>query len=274
VERLQRDGIVLEYMASGLGEPVLLIHPSVTADGLSIPVLQRRELASSYRLITYHRRGYGKSTLGPQPVSMADQAADAAALLNHLGVRSAHVVGHSYGGVVALQLAHDHPRLVHSLALLEPPLMAVPSGPALRERTLIPALERYRSGDKEGALDVFLSEVFGSDWRAAVHAAVPGAVSQAEADVDTFFTADLPSLQRWGLGDQLAGTLSQPILSVVGTESPPFRFEGRELLHQWFPHTEDFDLDNANHLLQMKNPEGLALGLSSFLRRHPIKSAS
>lgn len=274
MERLQRDGALLEFMASGVGEPVLLIHPSVTADGLSIPLLQRRELASSYRVITYHRRGYRNSTLGPQPVSMVDQAADAAAVLDHLGVRRAHVVGHSYGGVVALQLAHDQPRLVHSLALLEPPLMAVPSGPALRERTLIPAAQRYRSGDKHGGLDLFLTEVFGSGWRSALDAAVPGGVSQAEADVDTVFTVDLPSLQRWTFCDELVATLSCPILSVVGRDSPPFRFEGRQLLHRWFPHTEDFDLENANHLLQMKNPEGMAVGLSAFFQRHPINRAN
>lgn len=274
MERLSRDGAVLDYAADGAGEPILLIHPSVTADGLSIPLLQRPELAASYRIITYHRRGYGRSTVGAEPVTLADQAADAAAVLEHLGVRRAHVVGHSFGGVVALQFAHDRPEVVHSLALLEPPLMAVPSGPALRDRTLVPALQRYRSGDKQGALELFLTEVFGPDWRAAVDKAVPGAVAEAEAAVDAFFGVDLPSLQGWTLSDGLAGTLIQPILSVVGTESPPFRFEGRQLLHRWFPHTQDFDLDHANHLLQMRNPEGMARGLRRFIGRHPIDEAT
>jgi pimeloyl-ACP methyl ester carboxylesterase len=238
----------------------------VTADGLAVPLLQRQDLTSSYRLIGYHRRGYAGSTTGTPPVSIADQAADAAALLAHLGVRTAHVVGHSYGGVVALQLAHDRPGLVHSLALLEPALMTVPSGALAPSR----AAERYRSGDKQGALDLFLTEVFGPGWRAAVEAAVPGAVSQAEADVDTFFGVDLPSLQAWALGNELAGKLTQPILSVVGTESPPFRFEGRQLLHEWFGQVEDLDLQNANHLLQMQNPGGMAIGLNAFFRRHPI----
>lgn len=270
MERLQRDGAVLEYAVEGVGEPVLLIHPSVTADGLAVPLLQREDLTSSYRLIGYHRRGYAGSTTGTPPVSIADQAADAAALLAHLGVPTAHVVGHSYGGVVALQLAHDRPRLVHSLALLEPALMMVPSAAARRARTFTPAAERYGSGDKEGGLDLFLTEVFGPDWRAAIEAAVPGAVSRAEAAVDTFFGVDMPSLQAWALGNELAGKLTQPILSVVGTESPPFRFEGRQLLHEWFGQVEDFDLQNANHLLQMQNPGGMAIGLNAFFRRHPI----
>ena len=205
-------------------------------------------------------------------MTIEQQAADAALLLSHLGVGKAHVVGHSYGGVVALQLAHDEPGFVHSLALLEPALMAVPSpsGPAVPGRTLMPALQQYRSGDKQGALDLFLREVFGPGWRASLEAAMPGATSQAEASVDAFFGGDLPSLQGWALGNKLAGALTQPILSVVGKESPLFRFEVRELIHDWFDQVEDFDLENANHLLQMQNPEGMAVGLNAFFGRHPI----
>ena len=59
MERLQGDDAVLEYETKGGGEPVLLIHASVTADGLAFPLLQRQELTSLYLLITYHRRGYG-----------------------------------------------------------------------------------------------------------------------------------------------------------------------------------------------------------------------
>jgi pimeloyl-ACP methyl ester carboxylesterase len=271
MELLDRDGGVVEYASHGAGEPVLLIHPSVTADGLSAPLMEQPELAASYQIITYRRRGYGATSVGAEPVTMADQAADAAAVLDHLGVGPAHVVGHSFGGVVALQLAHDRPELVHSLALLEPPLMGVPSGPALRDGTLLPALQRYRSGDRQEALDLFLTEVFGPDWRAAVEKAIPGGVAAAEAAADAFFGVDLLCLQGWALGDGLAGSLRQPILSVVGTESPPFRFEGRRLLHRWFPHTEDFDVAAANHLLQIKNPEAVARGLGRFLGRHPIE---
>jgi pimeloyl-ACP methyl ester carboxylesterase len=270
VERLHRDGAILAYADHGVGQPVLLIHPSVTADGLAVPLLQQPELTQACRIVTYHRRGYGESTVGTQPLGLAEQAGDAAAVLGSLGIRRAHVIGHSYGGVVALQLAHDRPELVHSLALLEPPLMAVPSAAALRTGTLLPAVEGYRAGDKQGALDMFLRAVFGRNWREAVEAAVPGAVTRAEAAVDAFFGIDLPSLEAWTLGDALAGTLSHPILSVVGTESPPFRFEGRELLHRWFPQTEDFDLKGANHLLQMENPQGMADGLSAFIHRHRI----
>ena len=55
-------------------------------------------LADRYQLIRYHKRGWVGSTHTPAPVSVADHAADAAALLDHLGCPRAHVAGHSSGG--------------------------------------------------------------------------------------------------------------------------------------------------------------------------------
>jgi pimeloyl-ACP methyl ester carboxylesterase len=126
----------------------LLIPLSIVIDGLGRPLLAEPELASRYRLIHYHRRGYMGSTLGSEPLITSRQAGDAAALLKHLGVRSAHVVGHSFGGLIALQLALDAPALVHSLALLEPSLPILLSGKAPLDRLFLPMLELYRSGNK------------------------------------------------------------------------------------------------------------------------------
>ncbi len=63
----------------------------------------------------------------------AQQAADCRRLLEVLGADRAHLVGHSYGGAIALQLATDAPDLVQTLALLEPALMVGSSGPDYRE---------------------------------------------------------------------------------------------------------------------------------------------
>ena len=80
------NGIELEYEVTGAGEPVLLISP-VIADGF-LPLLAEPALADRYQLIRYHKRGWVGSTHTPPPVSIADHAADAAALLDHLGVRA------------------------------------------------------------------------------------------------------------------------------------------------------------------------------------------
>ena len=155
------NGVDLEYEVTGAGEPVLLISP-VIADGF-LPLLAEPALADRYQLIRYHKRGWVGSTHTPPPVSIADHAADAAALLDHLGVRPAHVAGHSSGAAVAAQLALDHPEYVHTLMLLEPSLISVPSLEAFFTQ-VEPALEAYASGDHAGALAIFMSAVSGLEW--------------------------------------------------------------------------------------------------------------
>jgi pimeloyl-ACP methyl ester carboxylesterase len=115
-----------------------------------------------YRLIRYHRRGYAGSTKHEPGASFSigRQAADALAVLRHLGIERAHIVGHSYGGVIALKLAPDAPQVVHSLTLLEPAIMRdVPGGEVFGKQTMEPALARYRTGDHAGALDAFMRDV-------------------------------------------------------------------------------------------------------------------
>src|SRR5215218_9684751 len=104
LNRASVDGAELEYEVTGTREPVVFIHGAFIADTFR-PLLAEPSLAGRYRLILYHRRGYADSSRASGPVSVAQQAADCRALLRHLGVQRAHVVGHSYGGIVALQLA-------------------------------------------------------------------------------------------------------------------------------------------------------------------------
>ncbi|HEX5939491.1 MAG TPA: alpha/beta hydrolase, partial [Dehalococcoidia bacterium] len=64
--------------------------------------------------------------------------------------------------------------------------------------------------------------------------------------------------------------IKQPVLSVVGGDSLPVFSEGRQLIHEWFPRAEDFDLQGAGHLLQVQRPREMAEGLTGFLARHPL----
>jgi pimeloyl-ACP methyl ester carboxylesterase len=184
------------------------VHGSIIADAF-VPLLRQPTLAGSYRLVSYHRRGFAGSTHPDRPFSIAEQAADCRVLLRTLGIDRAHVVGHSYGGVIALQLALDAPEMVHSLALLEPPLLAVPSGPLLMEAMgLLAAL--YQAGDKAGAVDAFQRSVMGPEYRVTLDAAVPGGFDQAVADADTFFAQELPALAEWRFTREDARGIAQP----------------------------------------------------------------
>ncbi len=270
MERFEVDGIVIEYQVQGNGEPVLLIPPSVTIDGLGLPLLTQPQLASRFQLIHYHRRGYLGSTLGTDPLTIALEAGDAAMLLRHLGLKTAHIVGHSIGGLIALQLAVDEPDLVHSLALLEPPIYT-PNGRAHMGGVFKPVMEAYRSGNKRAAIEIFSNAVFGPNWQPIVEQIIPGGVEQAVNSAELFLTLELPAIQSWQFGPQEAAVIREPILSVLGARSSQIEFvkEVRQLLHSWFPQTEDLDVPTT-HLLQMQDPKGVAQGLAEFFSRHPI----
>ena len=89
------------------------------------------------------------------------------------------MAGDSTGAVIALQLASDCPEIVHSLALLEPPLTVVPSAGTFFEKAG-PALSAYGSGDRAAAMAAFLSLVGSLDWEACrtlLEKRIPGSVA-------------------------------------------------------------------------------------------------
>src|SRR4051812_41516452 len=216
MERATVDGTQLEYESKGGGEPVLLIPPGPVA-GAFVPLMAEPALLDRHRLIRYHRRGQAGSRPAGGAVSFAEHAADAAALLDHLGIRRAHVAGHSTGGAIALQLALDHPDVAATLAVLEPPLFAVPSAEAFLKKAG-PSLEAYGAGDKAAAMAGFLSVVSGLPWetcRALIDQWVPGGADRALEEADFFFGVDLPALNAWTFGPEQAAAISPPVLSVV-----------------------------------------------------------
>jgi pimeloyl-ACP methyl ester carboxylesterase len=270
MESVKVNGVELEYEAVGSGEPVLLISP-VLADGF-LPLLSEPALADRYQLIRYHKRGWAGSTHTPAPVSIADHAADAAALLDQLGVPRAHIAGHSSGAAVAAQLALDHPENVHTLILLELSLLSVASGEAFLNRAG-PAFEAYASGDHAGALAMFTSAVSGLDWptcQAVLEERMPGSVEQAIRDADTFFGIELPALTEWAFDAEQAAAIRRPVLSVLGAETQPLWVEVADFLHSSLPRVEDCTIDGVGHLLHIQRPEPVARGMAEFLGRHAM----
>ena len=113
---LEIDGCSLHYAVSGRGPAVLWIQGvGVHGEGWR-PQIEAFEREST--CIRFDNRGSGRSRPAGQPIRVPRLAQDALALLDHLGISRAHVVGHSLGGQIALQLALAHPQRVASLALL------------------------------------------------------------------------------------------------------------------------------------------------------------
>lgn len=271
MEKAKLIGIELEYEVSGSGDPVLLISTGPIADSFS-PLVPERAL-NRCRLIRYRQRRIATGKKDAAPVTFAQHAADAAALLAHLGIRRAHVAGHSTGAAIALQLALDRPDLVNTLALLEPPLVIAPGAAEFFEQAG-PALAAYAAGDREGAMARFLSAVCSLDWetcRTQLESRIPGTLAQAMRDADNFFGSYLPALNAWQFGAEQAAAISQPVLSILGMRSERWFAEGHRLLHSWLPQLEECKVEGVAHLLHIQRPEPVAHCMGEFFMRHPLE---
>ena len=264
------DGATLEYESVGSGPPVVLIHGAFIADTFT-PLISEPALAGRFRFIRYSRRGSAGSSRTPGIRSVEQQAADCLALLERLSVGRAHVLGHSYGGCVALQMALDSPERVHTLALLEPALMIGESADSYRD-ALQAGAQRFKTAGAATALDESLRARW-PEYRSRIGAVLPTALEQALRDAATSFESDLPSLFAWRFSDQQAASLSVPTLAVLGGKSNALwpRFgETQNWLLSHLQACEGFVLDGATHFLQVEDPEGMAEALARFWGRHPL----
>jgi pimeloyl-ACP methyl ester carboxylesterase len=256
--------VALVYDLRGRGDSVVLIHHGAGLDWFA-PLCREPALASRFSLLRYHRVGYGRSSKLAGPLTFQQESNTFRALMRHLGIQRTHIVGHSASACICLQIALDVPEIVHSVAVLEPALMAVPSPPEVPR-----ALELFRAGDRLAAVETFLRGTCGAQARAVLENALPDAFQQALTDADTFFGHELPALRQWVFGPAEARRITQPVLAVVGEHSDARFHQRHELLLEWLPAVEPYRLSNAGHLLHLDNGRELARGLADFFARHPI----
>lgn len=109
-------GVNLYYESHGAGEPLVLI-PSTAFSAEVWRPYQVPQLSKSVNLIIHDPRGSGRSTARQQVYTLDQMANDVIALLDHLKISSAHVLGHSMGGRIALTMALNFPGRVKSLIM-------------------------------------------------------------------------------------------------------------------------------------------------------------
>ena len=107
------NDIDMYYESYGEGEPVLLIHSVTGSTAQFADVIPA--LAEQYQVIALDFRGHGRTTDSGLPLTYAQMAADVVALMDTLGIDSAHVVGNKDGGIIGLVMAQDYPERIRSL---------------------------------------------------------------------------------------------------------------------------------------------------------------
>ena len=124
----------------GEGEPVILVHGSGDTDPTFVWSHQR-PLAAHYQLLVVTRPGYGQRPISPR-THVEQDVQEILSLLEQLG--GGHLVGFSYGGLIALLVAGRQPTLIRSLTVIEPPAFAIARGNARVEQVIAQVRPAYK----------------------------------------------------------------------------------------------------------------------------------
>jgi 3-oxoadipate enol-lactonase len=256
--------MTLHRVVRGEGPDVLLVHAGI-ADSRMWEPLADRLVAAGYRTIAPDLRGFGRTPLPPGVVS---NAADLVAVLDEVAVAEAVVVGASFGGRVALELALRAPERVRALALLDSNLDAFEWSDALdvfdAEETA--ALER---GDVEDAVRANVRMWVTRGGRAADPAVVDLVATMqrdafaAQIGVDADFEPNDPPVA------ERLREIAAPALVLAGADDvEDFRRIGERLVAE-LPAAEPLVvIDGAAHLPALERPDAVADVLVPFLARH------
>jgi pimeloyl-ACP methyl ester carboxylesterase len=250
---IQAGEVELSYERSGTGPPLLLIMGmSGTAQHWGEPFLA--PLRGHFETIVYDHRGVGESSRLEGPVTIAQMAADAAALLVALEVDSAHVLGISMGGMIAQELALAHPERVRTLTL--GCTYCGGEGSALSSPEVMRKLgEGMMSGDRALALragwEVNVSESMAADEEAFERFL---AIGSANAVAIRVVMAQMQACAAHDTSARL-GALEMPVLVVHGTEDQLLPVQNGRVIASRIPGARLEILEGVGHLFFWERPE-------------------
>jgi pimeloyl-ACP methyl ester carboxylesterase len=185
---------------NSINENIILIHGGIMADA-NIPLVTFSNIfTKNYNILHYHRRGYGKSiNKRNNSASIFQHVEDCKKIMDLLNIKKAHMVGHSIGGTIALQLASHYPDHIESLILLEP---AITGYNEITGQQIIhefqPVIQMYDKGHKKEAIDIFMKKAIGSNYKETIANVLPSnSFELAITDAKTFFHEEIPSMKLW-----------------------------------------------------------------------------
>jgi len=259
------------HREAGSGPAVVCIHCNASSSSQWRPLMDR--LAPRYRVLAPDTHGAGRGPAWPtdRTLTLHDEVALLEPVFARAGAPFA-LVGHSYGGAVALLAALKQPERVHALVLYEPTLFALvdAASPApnaadgIRE-AVARAAAALAAGDRSAAAEAFIDYWMGAGAWAAKPESQRSAIEAAIVNV-----------QGWGralLGETtpLAAlrALEMPVLLMQGNETPPSARAVATLLARTLPRAETLSFEGLGHMGPITHPELVDAAIDAFLRRHP-----
>ena len=257
---------------NGIRNNIVLIHGGIIADA-NIPLVTFSDtLTKSYNILHYHRCGYGKSIDKKNDhTDILQHVEDCRGILDFLNIEKAHIVGHSIGGTIALQLASTYPDYIKSLILLEPAITGY--NESTNEQVIQefqPIIQMYDKGQKNEAIDIFMKTAIGTNYKEIIANVLPSnSFELAVADAKTFFREEIPAMRSWRFTKtQTKDLVDVPILHIRGIQNTRKISKDREeLLNYWLPQTVTTSIQNAPHMLQITHTKEVVQLIELFFQQ-------
>jgi 3-oxoadipate enol-lactonase len=215
-------------------------------------------LADRYRVLRYDTRGHGRSATPPGPYSIEVLADEAAGLLDALGIRSAHFVGLSMGGMVGQQLGARYPQKVHSLCLCDTASEMPPR--SMWEERLATARAQGVAGLVDGTLKRWFTEGFMQR--------APGDIGKVRTMIlgtgAEGYIACASAVRDMAQTTMLLG-ITAPTLVITGRQDPACTVAQATVLHRVIAGSQLQILEDAAHLSNIEQPAAFNAAVRAFI---------
>lgn len=271
VQTIAVNGVELHYVEQGQGDPIVLVHGGLSDYREWDPQIAR--FAQQHRVIAYSQRYYYPNQnlpIVPDYTTVVD-AEDLAAFLRGLKLERSHIVGYSSGAFMALAMALEHPGLVHSLVLAEPPIVHwapdLPGGDVVYSEFMRtfwqPVGDAFRQGDKELALRKSVEFFIGAD----VLDDLPAEVRQAMDDNLWGWEAFTTSRDCFPMLDkQRVAQLPMPILLLAAENTLPIHKLINAELERLLPQAQRVTIPDATHEMWTEQPDACGEAVFGFIQ--------
>jgi len=256
---IESDGTQIYWEQSGSGEPILLIMGLGYAHQMwfrTRPVLESR-----YGVILFDNRGVGKSGVPPGPYSIAQMAADAAAVMDAAGVAKARVFGVSMGGMIAQEFAMGYPERVEQLILGCTACGGSNAVPAAA-KVLQVLMARATMTPEEGAEAMVPYIYDASTPRERIDQDL--AVRRTVYPTTEGYMGQVQGIIAWNCFDRLP-SIQAPTLVIHGETDQLVPPENAKIIADRIPGAQRIMLPHASHLFSTDQPEASHAAILQFL---------